>query len=77
MNAMKFREEIAAIQAGMARCDANETGTAFAPSATSLREGRRMFNTLAAQFHTHIGSSVICLPMGDVQRDGVPDAHID
>jgi len=67
---MTFHDDIAAIQAGMAEPGAVDgAGSAAAPPPGGLREGRRMFATLGAQFATHIGSSVICLPMADGARD--------
>ncbi len=63
---MTFHQDIAAIQAAMTGCSA--TGGAdktLAPAAPGLREGRRMFDSLYAQFDAHSGPSVACLSMGD------------
>ncbi len=66
---MTFHADIASIQqgvsdrasAGGARPDGGQT--------TPVREGRRMFDTLAAQFEAQIGPSVICLPMSGSALD--------
>lgn len=76
-NSMTFHQEIAAIQAAMTgRGATGEAGNACAQPVSGLREGRQIFDNLAAQFDTHIGSSVICLPMGDGQRAAVPDVRM-
>jgi len=64
---MPFRDDIAAIRAAMAEREASSVsgGTLCRPT-TGVREGRLIFDTLAAQFETHVGQPVICLPMGAV-----------
>lgn len=72
---MTFHQDIAAIQATMA--GSGTTGEAvkpFAQPVSGLGEGHKMFDTLAAQFEIHIGPSVICLPMGDTDRDAARES---
>jgi len=60
---MTFHEDIASIKQGIAeRASAGFAGPDGAQT-SRVREGRRMFDTLAAQFDAQIGPSVICLPM--------------
>ena len=72
---MTFHQDIDTIRAGMA-------GHGTTEGAGDTREGRRVVDALATQFNTHIGPSVICLPMADSARDAVhgsgdlPDACV-
>lgn len=72
---MTFHQDIDAIRAGM-------TGHGSTEGAGDAREGWRVVDALAKQFNTHIGPSVICLPMGDSARGAVhgsgdlPDACV-
>ncbi|MEO8545921.1 MAG: hypothetical protein ABJA49_14440 [Betaproteobacteria bacterium] len=70
---MTFLQDIAAIQAGMARRGAtSDAAGAHVQPTIGSREDRRILDALATQFNTYIGPSVICLPMGDAPRD---EAH--
>jgi len=67
---MTFHEDIAAIRYGMTgRGATDDAGGMRAQPTTGACESRRILDALATQFHTHIGPSVICLPMGDAACD--------
>lgn len=64
---MNFQETIMAMNAGLAGCDGNGPTDSVGPAANRTRQARKLLDSLVEQFDTHVGKSVICLPMSDQQ----------
>jgi len=66
---MNFQQTIMAMNAGLAGCDGNGQPGSAGPDTAQTREVRNLLDSLAKQFDTHVGQSVICLPMSDYPPD--------
>ena len=64
---MNFQETIMAMNAGLAGCDGNGPTDSAGAAANPTRQARKLLDSLVEQFDTHVGKSVICLPMSDQQ----------
>ena len=64
---MNFQETIMAINAALAACDGDGPADSAGAAANPTRQARKLLDSLAEQFDTHVGKSVICLPMSDQQ----------
>ena len=62
---MNFQETIMAMNAGLVGCDGTGAADSAGLAGNQTREVRNLLESLAEQFDTHIGKSVICLPMSD------------
>ena len=65
---MNFQETIMAMNAGLAGCEREGPTDSAGAAANPTRQVRHLLDSLAEQFDTHVGKSVICLPMSSDYR---------